>query len=592
MPRTTGVDILSIKPDPEMGLAQNTNIPVPAVALDQINKATQDIRDYDHQRQLMKYDHQLKQRANLLKGLDAGEISTKAILPEDRAYYKEKEDAVRKAFLKVTSLEPDDKGNNVALDEYHQAKQDLQDASTMLQARYVGVNKLRQDRANTNLPTEQAAYDKHLDKVINADKMAPVEPFQKAFTRDFDEILATGLNGALTTADGQPINAEKITTKTTKGPKGTTVQTTATPVTGTGKATGKNIPIDGEVEVDGKVPEIITEPDVMLNDAAVYRNIEQKYNNPKEEAFRVNVERTYEDYQGTTDQTLQNHILLADSRLAQKDQEFGIPTIKMRSNVAGPPNPANPNDMTGREVDTGHYPSQINYRMVGNKMVIEETPVSLAAKLAVAFAPVERYVKKGQKSINPAAVKLNFDMEMEEKQLDEKIRANRAKEANEWYDSKTRRISATKPDGKIIPTGIEGNALNGIPLSDNTKKDGVYNLVGGAGKKYLGQLQQVLGDKILPDYLLQSNAEKDAISIVVKNGTVQAIEIAGKLYDRQEIANMQKARDKEAKGSDHQQYPIEQSYLSTGVKVYEIEKGVYSDADGNRVNKDGTPYKK
>lgn len=584
MARTTGVDILNIRPDSSMGFAQDSNIPVVATELDQVNKATASIRDYDHQRQLMKYEHQLKQRDNLIKGISEGEISTKQILPEDRDAFKESENKVRKAFLAVTSSEPDAKGQNVLLDQYHQAQQDHKDLTTMLQSRYVEVGKKRQARAETNLPSEQKALDVDIDKAIKQDKMEPVRPFQKPFTRDFDEIISTGLNGALVTPDGQPVNSERVTTKTTKGSKGTTVQTTTTPTKEITGKSGKTIPITEGIPDDGKIPEIITEPDVMLSDAKVYRNIENRYNNPKEEAFRVNVERTWEDYQGTNDQTLQNHILLADSRLAQKDQEFGIPTIKHypdKFNRSGPPNPDNPNDPVGKVEDTGHYPSQINHRMVGDKMIIEETPVSLAAKLATAFAPVENYVVKGKKYLDKDAVKLNMD----EKELDEKIRDNRAKEANEWYDSRTRRISATKPNGTIIPTGIEGNALNGIPLIQG-HKDGVFNLMSG-GKKYLGQLQQVLGDKILPDYLLQSDKEKDAISIVVKNGAVQAIEIGGKIYDRQEIDNLQKSRDKEAKGAEHQKYPLEQSYLSNTPaeppkKQYTVPKGfvLFTAADG------------
>jgi hypothetical protein len=111
--------------------------------------------------------------------------------------------------------------------------------------------------------------------------------------------------------------------------------------------------------------------------------------------------------------------------------------------------------------------------------------------------------------------------------------------------------------------GVVGNALNAIPLSETTKKDGTYNLTEGGGKQYLGQLQNVMGKQLLPDYLIKSNDPKNAISIDVKGGEIQSINIRGKKYTRQEIYNMQLARDKEAAKSQHQQYPEKQESIES-----------------------------
>lgn len=357
MPRTTGVDILSIKGDSSLGLAQDTAIPVPAVALDQINKANQDIRLYDHQRQLMKYDHQLKQRDNLLKGLSKGEISTKAILPEDRPALNEAQEKVRKAFLAVTSEEPDAKGQNVKMEDWKDAQQELEDLSVMLQSRYVEIGKKGKQRAETNIKSEQDALDADIDKDLKGDKWQPITPFQKPFTTDFETIYSEGLKGAMVDDDGNSIDDENTTTKTTKtttGPKGTTVQKTTTPAKTTVK-NGKVVPVaEGAETQDGKLPVFTTTPGKRLSDAKIYKNIENRYVNDEE--FRQHVEGMYEMLQGTSDPKLLNHLLLADTRLAQKDQENGIPSIKMRDplNRVGPPNPDNPNDMIGKEVDTGH----------------------------------------------------------------------------------------------------------------------------------------------------------------------------------------------------------------------------------------------
>lgn len=427
MPRNSGVDILNIKADPELGLGSDNAIPIPAVALEQVNKANQDFRAYDLQKQTMRYEQQLKQRDNLIKGLHEGEISTGAILPEDRDAYNKAEQKVREKFLAVTSEEPDAKGQNVKLADYHDAKQELQDLSTMLQSRYVEVGKKRAQRANTNIKSEQNALDADISTTLAAPKMEPVRPFQKPFTTDPEKIYAEGLKGAWVDDEGNPVNDEATTTKVTTNAKGTTIQKTTAPVK-VGKD-GKNIPLTGDVGKDGKLPEVTTTPTKRLSDAKIYKNIESKYNNDEE--FRQHVEGMYEMLQGTSDPKLLNHLLLADTRLAQKDQENGIPSIKYRDpgNRIGPPDPSNPNDPVGKVEDTGHYPSQINYRMVGNKAVIEETAVSLAAKLTAAFADTPNYVVKGQKSINPEAVKLNQDSRKIDLEAD-KIKADLLKDKN------------------------------------------------------------------------------------------------------------------------------------------------------------------
>lgn len=184
------------------------------------------------------------------------------------------------------------------------------------------------------------------------------------------------------------------------------------------------------------------------------------------------------------------------------------------------------------------------------------------------YAPTKegnyRFNKKSDLKVDP-----NY---LGAEKLAEQVRNDRAKTAVDLYDAKTRRINATKKDGSAIDNSIKGNALNGIPLSDETRADGEYNLTSGAGKRYLGQLQQVMGDKVLPDSIIQSDEPENAISIKVKGGIIQSISVKGKTYDRQEIANMQKARDKEAKGSEHMQFPLEQAYLSNSAVPTSTQK--------------------
>lgn len=413
MPRTTGVDILSIKPDSDLGLAQDSNIPVVAVALDQVNKANQDIRDYDHQRQIMKYDHQLKQRDNLIEGIGTGKISTNQILPEDRDAYNKSEQKRRKAFLSVLSEEPDAKGQNEKLEEYKKAKEDHEDLSTMLQSRYVEINKKRKQRSETNIKSEQDALDADINNDLNVvDKMQPIRPFQKPFTTDPEKIYSEGMKGAWVDDEGNTVSNENTTATTTTNSKGTTVRKTTTPANKANVKGDKNIAVTGDAK-DGELPIYTTTPGKRLSDAKIYKNIDNRYNNDEE--FRQHVDGLFDMYQGTSDPRLLNHLLLGDTILGQKDQENGIPTIKYRDplNRIGPPNPDNPNDPVGKEEDTGKYPSQINMRMIGDKAVLEESKVSFAAKMAAAFGDkgADRFVIQGQKAINPAAVKLNLEVD-------------------------------------------------------------------------------------------------------------------------------------------------------------------------------------
>jgi len=504
MPRNTGVDILSIKPDSDLGLAQDTNIPVPAVALDQINKANQDIRDYDHQRQLMKYDHQLKQRDQLLKGLDAGEISTKAILPEDRAFYKEKEDAVRKAFLEVTSMEPDEKGNNVAMDKYHQAKQDLQDASTMLQSRYVLINKKRADRAATNLPSEQAAYDKEINYDLHElDKMQPVRPFQKVLTLDTDYLDGIAAKGGMWQDDnGNPVVDESTTTKVTTNDKGTTVQKTTAPVKPVVK-NGKVTPVPASTEVgpDGKLPIFTTTPGKKYDYRGVMAKMYDAYNNPADEKATVMMDKQLEMFQGTEDPEAQAIIALRNQNLARMDQQNGIPTIKVydKLNRVGPPSD-NPNDPVGKVIDTGIYPSEINHRFVGNKLIIEEPAPVLAAKMAA--GKESNFVEEGQKLFNEKNFELN--LKSAENKADillkgAQAQAHRARGA--FYYKKIAGMNADKEQEKVINDGYKYNLTT------------QQNLAIPVGNGY--SLAQIPGNKTTPIFTWASGKDGAAAKPVI-----------------------------------------------------------------------------
>lgn len=452
MARTTGVDILNIKPDAEMGLAQDTNIPTPAVALDQVNKANQDIRLYDHQRQLMKYDHELKQQDNLLKGLAEDAVAVGTILPEDMDAFKEAEAEDRKAFLSVKSMEPDKNGQNAEYDNYVRKHQQLKDIAATLQARYVAIQKLREQRAQAVLPEEQKALDEHIARELARPKGDPIRPFQKPFTMDLDRMITRAQTGARL-KNGEAVNIPATTTKSTTGPKGTTIQTTTAPAK-TGTATAKKqIPLTGNVTgltEEGDLP--ITEPDEKWEYREMLRNTTKDFLTDEKE--RVNQQRIYDLIQGT-DAAIPKQVLQEwNKRLAQHDQVNGIESIKTMGRP-GPVNPDNPNDPTGREIDTGTYPNQINYHEIGGKIVILDDVPTFNAKVALANVKGD-YIIKGK--LNEAAFKLNMEKAKNQAEILLKgAQAQTEKAKAGWYWQKMQDLKDDEKQSKLIQDGYREN---------------------------------------------------------------------------------------------------------------------------------------
>ena len=499
MPRTTGVDILNIKADPELGLGSDNAIPVPAVAQEQVNKATEYLRMYDHQRQLMKYDHDLKNQDRLLQGLAEDAVSTGAILPEDQHYFDEAEAEDRKAFLAVKSMEPNKNGQNPEYDDYIRKHQHLKDVAANLQAKYVSINKLRGDRANAILPDEQKALDNHLATEITRKPGDPVRPFQKAFTMDLDKMVENAQTGAYLKG-GEPVNIPAATTKTTTGPKGTTVQTTTVnkgAAAGAPAKKGTAGTTDAGLLPNGELPIIITEPDQRWDYKTMLRNTTKQY--VSDEAGRVNQQRIYDIFQGTDADIPKNVLQEWNKRLANHDQVNGIESIKVEG-PPGPPDPNNPGSIVGRMIDTKEYPNAINYRMVGDKVVILDDVPTFNAKVALANVKGD-YLTKGAKRFDEEAFKLNLEKAKVKADIMLKgaqAQGQRAKSA--WYHAK---IAAMKPEDqdKVINDGYKYNLTTQQALA----------VPQGSGYK----LAQIPGNQTTPIFTWASGKDGSAAKPVI-----------------------------------------------------------------------------
>lgn len=504
MPRTTGVDILNIKPDAEMGLAQNTSIPVPAVALDQINKANDDLRMFDHQKQIMKYDHDLKNQDNLLKGLAEDAVAVGNILPEDMVHFKNADAEDRKAFLSVKSMEPDKNGQNKEYDDYVRKHQHLKDVAATLQAKYVAIQKLRDDRANAILPDEQKALDAHLATEIKRLPGDPVRPYQKAFTMDLDKMIENAQTGAYLKG-GEAVNIPATTTKETTGPKGTTVQTTTGPAKvsggGSGGTKGKGGAATTQAALlpNGELPIIVTEPDQKWDYKTMLRNTTKQY--VGDEAGRVNQQRIYDIFQGTNADIPKNVLQEWNKRLGVHDQANGIESIKV-DGPPGPPDPNNPGSIVGRKIDTHEYPNAINYRLVGDKVVILDDVPTFNAKVALANVKGD-YLTKGAKRFDEDAFKLN--MEKAKNKADILLKGAQAQEhraKGAFYYKKIAGMNADKEQEKVINDGYKYNLTTQPALA----------VVSGSGYN----LAKIPGNQTTPIFTWASKDGAPAKPVIIK----------------------------------------------------------------------------
>jgi hypothetical protein len=467
MPRTTGVDILNIKPDAEMGLAQDTNIPVPAVALDQVNKANDDLRLYDHQINLMKYQQKIKDRDKLLEGLEAGQVAVGDIEPEDKKYFDEAEQRARKAFLAVKTIEPDKNGQNKEYQEWLAAQQDLKDEANILQLRRAALQTLRKELAATISPSERKAREQHLAKMKAQSPYETITPFQKSLTVDFDKTFAELQKGALV-SKGEAINVPQTTTTVKDANGKITTTTVEKPAPGT-KPMVKSSVKPTTVGPDGYLnTEIELEPEKRWVLPGMMQNANKMYLDPSGEGF-AQIQGIMDAFQGNPDDVPKRYLKQMNERLAQFHQQNEIGTIKIPDKRPGPVNPNNPGDTVGGEIDTGEYPYQINYRILPDgRIAIQDNPADFAAKLALANVAGD-YVIKAKKGFDENAFKLNMEKAKNKAEvlaLGAKAQADRARAG--YYFAKAGEIKDKDQQEKAINDGWTLNLTSQKKLTEKS----------------------------------------------------------------------------------------------------------------------------
>jgi len=467
MARSSGVDILNIKPDAEMGLAQDTNIPVPAVALDQVNKANDDLRLYDHQINLMKFQRKMQQKDKMLEALEKGQVAVGDIEPEDKKYFDEAEKKAREAFLAVKDTEPDENGQNKEYEASKAAEQDLKDVANVLQLRRVELQRLRKELAATLSPAERKAREKHLAEQKAKDPFATITPFQKSLTVDMDQTFAELQKGGLI-SKGEAINIPS-TTKTVKDASGKITTTTVEKPTATGKpTTTKSSVKQTTVGADGYLnTEIEIEPEKRWTLDGIKRNANRLYLEPSGEGF-AQIQGIYDVFNGNPDDVPKQYLKDMNERLATFHQQNEIGTIKVADPRTGPPS-EDPNDTVGKEIDTGKYPNQIKYRILEDgRIAIEDNPADLAAKLALANVAGD-YVIKAKKGFDEAAFKLNMEQAKNKADIllkGAQAQGHRARAG--WYYKKIAGMNDDAEKTKAINDGYKYNLITQRALATKT----------------------------------------------------------------------------------------------------------------------------
>ena len=109
----TGSSITSYVGNANLGLAENTAIPVAAERpdLEAVNQAAQNLRLYDHQNNILLYNQKIADRDKSLQLLSQNKINSGKILPEDQKHYDqlEKEQTDAWKILRVAGQRRDGK---------------------------------------------------------------------------------------------------------------------------------------------------------------------------------------------------------------------------------------------------------------------------------------------------------------------------------------------------------------------------------------------------------------------------------------------------------------------------------------------------
>lgn len=409
----TGSQILNYTGNANLGLGMDTNIPVTEAKpeLDAVQRASDQLRMYDHQNNLTIYNQKVQDRDNLLKMLMQGQVAAGDILPENRKDYDAAEANAKEKYLAVKGL-----NDKEGMQAYLKAQKDWQDVANLAQHKKIAIAALQDEKSKQTLPEDIAAYDKHIKTQMEKPLGQLVDPYQKAFSFDLDgqrkAILGSGMiTKGMITPDNKTVTVTdkdgKVTTKTVIAPAGKQ----------TAKAVGGSV-----VDANGKLTEFSETPEKYYDYGALLKNADAAYLSGGKNAEN---QRQWFNKFHESNPTLQKELLdTYNARIREYSKQRGLVP-----------------DANGK------FPDEIKAHQIGGKWVLDETIPSFAAKDALANVEGD-YVQKPQQYFDKD--KAGYLLDKEKADADKLYKASMAaaanKKANAYVSNMSSQIRAREGD--------------------------------------------------------------------------------------------------------------------------------------------------
>lgn len=184
----TASELMSYTGNAGLGLGSNADVPVsPSKPLDFVNTVIRDIAARDFQKNIIKYDQQVKDRDKMMEALSSGAVKVGDILQEDMAIIKQVGDKQLEAFKKWMQK---GYGDIDAATEYKRATREFQDAVTQAEMRKLVDANEGAKIAGEKIPKYAEVRRAHLDKFKKGDFYGNWNPFQETNRLNIGEILA------------------------------------------------------------------------------------------------------------------------------------------------------------------------------------------------------------------------------------------------------------------------------------------------------------------------------------------------------------------------------------------------------------------
>ena len=502
----TGVEnILGYKGDAAQGIGANAKgwTIDPTQQLSVIQKTANDIMLLDSQRAVKMFEQKVKDRDDLYRLLENGQVQAGDIDPKYRSEFDKAEKESKDAFLKIKGANDDEGRMN-----YLSKVRALKDVTTHAQSKTLEKAKLEQELAKQTSPAMIKAYEKHIKGQEDKPFWDMYDPFHPTPQYNMD-FIKLGLDGSVSgTGISAPTATTSKTTQTTKDGKTSTTQTqTSAPV----KGKGVQPVMTGETQTGtDALGRTITSSETKVDYGKIQDNIAKLYlSNPDQ---RYNMEETFKKIQQdpTAGKDVIEHM---QQRFAEYNKENGF-------------DENNPNALKFT-VGVDKNNSIVEMRGVNGELVgyhINMPIPKFAAMMTLAEHP-GKYVERS------AQWDKDYDMY--------KLALKKEKDANEigWARiNETRRLNNAKI-AKLKTEGEQDQAMAQLWDNNHAEQKNFINLTPGnispTGSAFVES--KIPANKSLPIYTIGKEGKPEILipkgATIIKNKAGNIISYEGGSYD-------------------------------------------------------------